>query len=129
MLLHGFQQGALHFGRGTVDFIGQDKVGEDGAFVDLEAFVFLGVDERTHDVGRKQVRGELDTAEFGIYRFGQGVDGQGFGQARYAFQQDVAAAQQANQEVIHQVFLSYNHFAHFQGEQVHEGTLFLDSLV
>ncbi len=129
MLLHGFQQGALHFCRGTVDFIGQDKVGEDGAFVHLEALVLLGVDEGAHDVCRQQVRGELDAAEFGIYRFGQGVDGQGFGQTGHAFQQDVAAAEQANEQVVHQMLLSYNHFAHFQGEQVHEGTLFLDALV
>ena len=66
VLLHGFQQGALHLGRGTVDFIGQDEVGEDGALVHLEAFVLLGIDQGTHHVGREEVRGELDAAELGV---------------------------------------------------------------
>jgi len=91
VLLHGFQQGALDLGRGTVDFIGQDKVGEDGALVHLEAFVLLGVHQGTHHIGREEVRGELNAAELGIYGLGQGIDGQGFGQSRKAFQQDVAA--------------------------------------
>ena len=29
--LHGFEQGALHLGRGAVDFVGEDEVGEDRA--------------------------------------------------------------------------------------------------
>ena len=95
-LLHGFQQGALDLGRGTVDFIGQDEVGEDGALVHFEGFFLLGVDQGTYYVGRQQVRGELDTAELGIHRLGQGVDGQGLGQAGDTFQQNVAAAEQAD---------------------------------
>ena len=31
--LHGFQQGGLHFGRGAVDFIRQNEIGEDRAFL------------------------------------------------------------------------------------------------
>ena len=31
LLLHGLQQGALHLGRGAVDLVGQDQVGEDRA--------------------------------------------------------------------------------------------------
>ena len=85
VLLHGFQQGALDLGGGAVDFIGQDEVGEDGAFVDLEALVFLGVDERAHYVCGQQVRGELDAAELGVHGAGQSVDGQGFGKAWNAF--------------------------------------------
>ena len=30
-LLHGFEQGALHLGRGAVDFVGEDEVGEERA--------------------------------------------------------------------------------------------------
>ena len=96
MLLHGFQQSALHLGGGTVDFVGQDEVGEDGAFVYLEAFVLLGIDEGAHYVGRQEVRGELDAVELGVHRLRQGVDSQGLGQARNAFQEDVAAGQQAD---------------------------------
>ena len=43
--------------------------------------------------------------------------------------QDVAAAQQADEEVVHQVFLPYNHLAHFQGKEVYKGTLFLNAFV
>ena len=129
LLLHGFQQGALHLCRGTVDFIGQYEVGEDGAFVHLEFFPLLGIDQGAHHVCGQQVRGELDTAEFGIHRLGQRIDGQGFGQSRNTFQQDVPAGEQADEQVVYQMLLPHNHFAHFQGQQVHEGTFFLDSLV
>ena len=56
-LLHGFQQGALHLGRGTVDFICQDEIGEDGAFPDLELLFLLAVDQRADKVGRQAGRG------------------------------------------------------------------------
>ena len=129
MLLHGFQQGALHFCGGTVDFIGQDEIGEDGAFVHLEALLFLGVDKGADYIRRQQVRGELDAAELRAYGLGQGVDGQSFGQARDAFQQDVPAAEQADEQVVDQMLLAHDDLAHFQGEDVHELALFLDSFV
>ena len=44
-LLHGLEQGTLHFGGGTVDFIGQHKVGEDGPRRTLKGVVFSAVDE------------------------------------------------------------------------------------
>ena len=63
-LLHGFQQGALHLGRGPVDFICKDKIGKDGPFPHHEFLFFLAVDHRADKVGGKEVRCELDPAEF-----------------------------------------------------------------
>ena len=60
-LLHRFEHGGLGLGRGAVDFVGQDHVGEDGAFEELELAVaggFVLVDDlgagdvAGHQVGR-----------------------------------------------------------------------------
>ena len=95
----------------------------------LEAFLLLGVDEGTHDVGGEEVRGELDAAEFGVYGLRQRIDSQGLSKAGHTFQEDVAAAEKANEEVLHQVLLAYDDLAHFQGKEVYELALFLDSFV
>ena len=67
MLLHGFQKGALDFCRGTVYFIGQYEVCENGALVNLKTLVFLGVDEGADYVCGQEVRGKLDAVELGVY--------------------------------------------------------------
>ena len=54
--LHGFEQGGLHLGRRAVDFIGQDEVGEDGAFGGTVFPILRIIDERADDIGGEQVR-------------------------------------------------------------------------
>ena len=54
--------GGLRLGRCTVEFVGQDNVGEDGTFDELELSRLIQ-DLRSYDVGRHQVGSELDTAE------------------------------------------------------------------
>ena len=60
--LHGFEQSALYLGRSTIYFVCQHEVGKDRAFLHEELFVFLRINHRTDDVGRKEVWGKLDTA-------------------------------------------------------------------
>ena len=74
-LLHGFQQCRLHLGGGSVDLVGKDEIGEDGALVNLELLFLLGVDEGAGHVGWQQVGSELDAAEFGIDGLRQCADG------------------------------------------------------
>ena len=62
-LLHGFEQRGLRFGRGAVDFVGEDEVGEDGAGLEAEHFVASVVgfhDHAADDVGGHEVGSELD---------------------------------------------------------------------
>ncbi len=64
--LHGFEQGALHFGRSAVDFIRQHEVGENRSVFYHELFVALAVDHRSDYVGRQQVGRKLNTAVPGV---------------------------------------------------------------
>jgi hypothetical protein len=108
-LLHGFEQGGLGLGRGPVDLVGQDDVGEQRAFQELElavprAAVFLD-DFRPGDVGRHQVGSELDAAECQRHALRQGADHQGLGQAGHALQDAVAPAEESDQQLFDDLVL------------------------
>ena len=79
VFLHGFEQGALDLGRGAVDFVGQNDVGEDGTALDGERVVRRVVDRGAGKVGGKQIRGELESGEAAADGLGQGFHRQGFG--------------------------------------------------
>ena len=119
--LHRLEQGRLDLGGGAVDFVGQHEVGEDRAFLDA---VFAGlrvVDERAHDVGGQQVRRELDAREIGLDGLRQRAHRQGFRQAGDALEQDVAVAQQADEEAVDQVLLTDDDAGDLLTESRHPG--------
>ena len=108
--LHGFEQGRLRLGRRTVDFVGEDHVGKQRAGEELElalagAAVFLD-DLGAGDVGRHQVRRELNTAERQGQALGEGADHQGLGQPRHAFEHAVPSAEQGDQQLLDDFVLS-----------------------
>ena len=115
--LHGFEQGALDLGGGAVDFVGQDEVGEDGAFFGEELAVAGVVNEGAEDVGGQEVGRELDAGEVGLDGAGEGADGEGFGEAGDAFEQDVAVGEQADEEAFDEVLLADDDFADFGAQQ------------
>ena len=93
-LAHGFQQRALRARRGPVDLVGQHDIGEDRAAVESE-FLRAAVEHAAAgNVGGKQVRSELDAAEFARYAPGHGLAGQGLAHAGHVFQKHVLARQQ-----------------------------------
>jgi len=62
-LLHRLQKRGLGLGRGTIDLIGQEDVGEDRAFLERKMFfahVALMHHVTPHDVAGHEVRRELD---------------------------------------------------------------------
>ena len=128
-LLHCLEQCTLHLGRSTVDLVGQDEVGEDGAFLDLESLALLAVNHSAYQVGGQQVGSELDAAELGIDGLGQSSDGQCLGQSGHTFEQHVTVRQQANHQALDHMFLSHNVFAHLHYQSVHDGALTFDALV
>ena len=81
---HGLQQSGLYLGRRPVDLVGQHDVGEDRPPMRSEVLRAGVVDLGADDVGRQQVRRELDAAEIAIKVFGQRLDGARFGQPRQA---------------------------------------------
>lgn len=125
LLLHGFEQGALHFGRGAIDFVGQDQVGENGAAPGSKGPRLRIVNLRADQVGREQVRGELETGEFNVDGGGQGLDREGLGQTRHTFQQNVPIAEKADDEAFDQVILANNHFADLAEERAHKSSRLL----
>ena len=86
-LLHRLQKRTLHLGRGPVDFVGQQHTGDQGAGADIERPGRRAVNLGARQVGRKQVRGELDPAERKVERAGQARDGAGLGETRNPFDQ------------------------------------------
>jgi hypothetical protein len=63
----------------------------------------------TDDIGRHQIGGELDAGEVAVESLGQGAHQHGLAQAGHAFQQGVAARQQRDQRVAHQLVLPDDH--------------------
>ena len=115
MFLHRLQQRRLRLGRRAIDFVGQDDVGEDRAFEELEAaaagrLVFLD-HFRAGDVGRHQVGRELDAAELQRQGIGQRADHQRLGQARHADQQAMAAGEHGDQQLFDHLLLADDHLA------------------
>ncbi len=92
-LLHRFEQGGLHLGRGAVDLVGEDDVREDRALLDLEVAGGLIEHWCPDDVRGQQVGRELDPSESGVDRFGQGPHHQCLGQTGKTFEQDVPSGQ------------------------------------
>ncbi len=101
MLLHRFEKRGLGLGRGTVDFVRKNGVGEDGAFDESQGplageLVFFN-DFRARDIGGHQVGRELDAVEGERKRFGERRDEKRFGQAGNADEKAVSATKESNE--------------------------------
>jgi hypothetical protein len=58
-LIHGFEQGGLRLGRGAIDLVSQQEIGEDRARLELEGFRLDVINGDAENVGREHVAGEL----------------------------------------------------------------------
>ena len=106
VLLHDLEQRGLDLGGRPVDLVGEQEVGEDGALFDVEAALVGAVDAGADEVGRHQVRGELDPLEGAAEDLGEGLDGQRLGQAGDALEEEVAAAEQADEDSLEHLVLA-----------------------
>ncbi len=107
-LAHRLQQRGLHLGRRAVDLIGEQDRMEDRAGHEFEASFLRAPDLGAGEVGRQQVRGELDAGEVRLQARGQGTNGGGLGQAGRAFHQQVAIGEQGDQQAFDQGGLADN---------------------
>ena len=119
-LLHGLEEGGLHLGGGAVDFVGDEQVCEDGALVRGEGSLALVVNQTADHVRRQQVRREGDALGLQSQRGGEGAHGGGLGQTRHAFEQDVPARHQCNQQGIEHVLLPHQRLVHFASDRRQE---------
>ena len=101
--LHGFEHGRLGFGRGAVDFVGQADLGEDRPALELEEpLAFDGFHDHVgaEDVGGHKIGGELYAVEIQVEGFCQRADQERLAQAGHAFEQAMAAGEQARQYAV-----------------------------
>jgi len=92
-----WSRAACVLGGGAVDLVGEEDVGEDRAADEAElALAGLGLveDHRAGDVGRHEVRRELDALERHVEDLADGADHEGLGQAGDADEEAVAAGEE-----------------------------------
>ena len=109
LLLHRFEQGRLRLRRGAVDFVGEADLREDRALLELERAAAVGrFDDhvRAEDVGGHQVGRELDAREVQVERLGERADEQRLAEAGHAFEQAVAADEQAGEHAVDDVVVA-----------------------
>ena len=98
----------MNLGGRPVDFIGQHQIVKDRPLLEDKAAGFGTIDFGAGDVGRQQVRGELNAVELCFDTFCQLFDGFGFRQARRPFDQHMAVSQQRDQQAVNEFFLTEN---------------------
>ena len=95
---HRLQQRRLRLGRGAVDLVGQQQVGEDRPVPELETARLHVVDGRAEQVGGQQVGGELDPREVQAQRRGERPRDERLAEAGQILDQDVPAGQHGGED-------------------------------
>ena len=119
--LHGFEQRALGLGRGAVDLVGEEQVGEHRPLLVLEfqlaaarVLEQFGAD----DVRGHQVRGELDALEADAEHFGERFDEERLRQPRHTDEQAMAPREKADEQQSDDFVLADDDPAQFAGDPV-----------
>jgi hypothetical protein len=113
---HGLQQGGLSAGWGAVEFIGEDEGTKEGTRPELEGGAGRGEDLDAGDVGRHQVRSELDAGEAEPQRASQGVCQGRLADAWNVFQQQVATGHHTGKGQFNLLSLASHHFRQRVGD-------------
>src|SRR5262249_35116141 len=100
LFLHGFEQRALYFGRGAVDFVGQNQVRKNRASACSETTGLRVVNLCADNVVRQHVGRELQRRKFDGDTCRERFDGERFGQAGHAFEQYVTVGEQADDQPL-----------------------------
>jgi len=108
LFLHGFEKGGLGFRGGSVDFVGEQHVAENWALLENEFSAAFAIhqDLGSDDIAGEEIRGELDALEIDVDGLGDGVDEGGFAEAGNAFEKDVAAAADGDEDIIDDFLLA-----------------------
>ncbi len=110
-LLHRLQQRALRLGRGPVDLVGEEQVGEDRTSAELEPRLALVVEEAARDVAGQEVGRELDALEAEIERLGDEPGDERLGEAGVVLDENVAVGEDTGQDLLEHVRLADDHLA------------------
>ena len=113
--LHRLQQCGLRLGRGPVDLVGQDDLGEDGTGAKLELLVLLIEDAHAGHVGRQHVGRELDAPKRAADAERQRARQHGLAHARHILDQQVPLTEHRQERHAHLGVLADDHAAHVFG--------------
>ena len=108
-LLHALQQRALGARRSTVDLVRQQNMGEHRARMKDELCLILPEDAGARDIGRQQIRGELDAGECAADGAGEAACQHCFARAGHILQQHVAAGEHGGEHQIDYIAFPYDH--------------------
>ena len=111
LFLHRLQQCGLGARTGAVDLIGHQQLGEHRARNEAEIALAAGGFLKhfgAQNVGRHQVRGELDAPRIQAQHRAHGIDELGLGETRKADQQGMAAAQHRDERLFDHLVLTEN---------------------
>jgi hypothetical protein len=117
--------------RGAVDFVGEHDLREDWSGLETHfafAVIRFGHDVGADDVGGHQVRRELDAREAQFKTLRERADQQCLSQSGRAFQQAVAAGEDAGQHAVDDVAVADHDLAHFVAEFLKRVAEFLSLL-
>ncbi len=117
VFLHRLQERGLSLGRRPVDFVGKQQVGEHRPFPEGEPGCADVVDERSGDVSRHQIGGELQPLGLQGQRRGECPDQQGLGNPRDALEQRVPAAEQCHDKAADRGILADDSLAHLLAQR------------
>src|SRR5262249_33975840 len=86
--------------RCAIDLVGEEKIGEDRPLLEFESA--RGIAEETHarDIGRHEIRGELDAAELDAERRSEHADEEGLGRSRPPLGEEVSTREVGNDRIF-----------------------------
>ena len=86
----------------------------------FELLFLLAVNQGTSDIGRQEVRGELDSGETAVHCFRESAYGQCLRQSWHTFEQNMSIRKEGYLQILHEMLLSYDDLTHLHREQIHE---------
>ncbi len=105
-LLHRLEECGLGLWRRAVDLVGEDDLAHHRAGPELERVALLVEDRDAGDVGRQEVRGELDAPEAAAERTREGLREDGLAGPGNVFDEDVPAAEERDDRELDLVVLA-----------------------
>src|SRR5262245_61323081 len=114
LFLHRLQDRRLGLRRRTVDLIREHHMGEYRSLFELKLAAAIGFGQNlcADDVGRHQIRCELNALEGNTEDVTQGFYQQGLAQTRYPLQQDVSAGKKGNQHLPNDIIVTDDNFSY-----------------
>ena len=109
--VHGLEQGGLRLGRGAVDLVREQDVGEYRTALEFELLFSGRKDRNAHNIGGQHVAGELHALEGAIDGARECLTKCGFADSRNTFDQQMPAGKDADQREADHIVFAANHAA------------------